>query len=649
MELTKQEHIFDESLARVSVTHQSTHWLILNAQLFSPQAKYATLLETLLQEFIDSLIEQIWDADFDYRRFKSFFEFSLQELNSQLTLFAQKSHEVWFISIKWIIEVYFEREYTASLIGETGLVILRHGKVYYRLDNDVQKRQRISLFSDFLEWDIHNRDQIIICGTQLGHLIDDADIHDIEDVVGIQDKSFAQLLHDLLLERAAPEVIGFQLSHNIIVPTWSQFFAPKKNKYTSFLIDYSKEIWIWVFVMIALFLLVSLIKTYSGQRSDIVLSNGNSWSLVNFSLEDIKRQISSMQWMDASDPAKPVLYRQIVNRLDMLAKSWKLSDDVKALQWIVQSEYDKWFNISRVTDLGTKIYEILPSDKSVFGEPIRLVPWRWSYHIYWSQAAVIGNVSENIKGTMIKYGDSIAWWASACASDLQWAWLYCRNTWWSMLNISKAWATTVKVWWQPYTFPTPIKDVGVFGKTNMYVLTSNSQENAQWIHVIRFPALGSSSTEFRNAMPYAVSWDTNKYMSMSIDGTFVLRWSWLYQLSRDGTTTNLRTIPMKWGDWLWETYGTGTKVFSFANSKYIYLYNPKYQSITVYTSEPLKTNPSNTTIYTLTYFMRLVFSWRTINDLIIMDWANPTAYILDPTWVFKFSLADQLTINEPKR
>jgi hypothetical protein len=72
----------------------------------------------MFQEFFAQLRDYASSEDFEYRRFKNFFEFTLQELNSKLSVFAQKVNNADFFDVRGIIECYYEHEYFASMIGE---------------------------------------------------------------------------------------------------------------------------------------------------------------------------------------------------------------------------------------------------------------------------------------------------------------------------------------------------------------------------------------------------------------------------------------------------------------------------------------------------------------------------------------------------
>jgi hypothetical protein len=55
------------------------------------------------------------------------------------------------------------------------------------------------------------------------------------------------------------------------------------------------------------------------------------------------------------------------------------------------------------------------------------------------------------------------------------------------------------------------------------------------------------------------------------------------------------------------SYSDDVKVLSFFNSSYVFIFDKKNQTFTVYRSNPPKTNDRFTSSYTLSYVMRLQF------------------------------------------
>ncbi|HMT01053.1 MAG TPA: hypothetical protein PKC14_01890, partial [Candidatus Absconditabacterales bacterium] len=102
------------------------------------------------------------------------------------------------------------------------------------------------------------------------------------------------------------------------------------------------------------------------------------------------------------------------------------------------------------------------------------------------------------------------------------------------------------------------------------------------------------------------------FSSFAIDSTFLGRSKAdkkLYQFRRDGASTQLsaRSIKLLGGDKIGEQYSDSIKVLSYLNINFVYLFDKKNQSFTIYKSNPVKSNDRFTTNYNLEYVMRIKF------------------------------------------
>jgi|GEM_PF-1993043 len=144
----------------------------------------------------------------------------------------------------------------------------------------------------------------------------------------------------------------------------------------------------------------------------------------------------------------------------------------------------------------------------------------------------------------------------------------------------------------------------------MYVLTSSpSQGNT---HIFRYQSIGNNPTNLKEPQLYSfASSGSRSLTSMAIDGTFIMRnaaSNQLIQFRRDGVAPQDRVIPVKGGDNIDGAYSaTGISVIAYDNTKYVYLWDAPQQSLTVFISNPSKTNTNQTTSFTLEYVMRLRF------------------------------------------
>lgn len=142
----------------------------------------------------------------------------------------------------------------------------------------------------------------------------------------------------------------------------------------------------------------------------------------------------------------------------------------------------------------------------------------------------------------------------------------------------------------------------------------------------------------------------NGFSAFSIDGTFLL-WSQdakaLYQMSRKsaGQDLSLRPVPLNGGTNIGDGYSENVKPITFTNSKYVYLFDKKNQTFTVYLSNPQKTNDAYTSSYSLDYVMRINFAIpnNSIVDVAVSETdGKQTLYVLHNEGVAKFVLTDYM-------
>ena len=127
--------------------------------------KFVQYQKDILEDFVAEFTNAIKTAEaLDVNDIKSFFEESLQVLNTKLRQFAEKVRDVERFQLKGLIQLVIEEALMSSMIGDVTLMIMREQKVLYTLANSVDMRAKIDVFSDFIEGAIENRDQIIYVG-----------------------------------------------------------------------------------------------------------------------------------------------------------------------------------------------------------------------------------------------------------------------------------------------------------------------------------------------------------------------------------------------------------------------------------------------------------------------------------------------------
>ena len=174
------------------------------------------------------------------------------------------------------------------------------------------------------------------------------------------------------------------------------------------------------------------------------------------------------------------------------------------------------------------------------------------------------------------------------------------------------------------------------------MLLTRYQTNNDWTYA-NFKWWSSYSIE--------ASWvDFWTFSSFSIDGNFYGIADWkIYQFWREDaawTSLRYRKVDVRWSNPLIEKYSSDVKIIASKDSRYIYTYDKSQQLLTVYNSEPNKTNSAKATEFQLVYLFSLKFDieWTTVYDVDIPGntWNRPELYILSSNWVNKVPLYEYL-------
>lgn len=162
-------------------------------KVFSPQRtlschivldtqKFVDFQKDLVQDFLSTIVEVLERPETTFESFKAEFEASLQDLNNKLGIFADKIKDVESFSIRGVVQVFFDSEYVASMVGPVGVMIIRDGKLNYMLSNHVEAGAKINLFSEFVEGETKEGDEIIVLGIPIDTYIDKGDFDTLRDI-----------------------------------------------------------------------------------------------------------------------------------------------------------------------------------------------------------------------------------------------------------------------------------------------------------------------------------------------------------------------------------------------------------------------------------------------------------------------------------
>lgn len=612
--------------------------------------KFVQYQKDLIQEFFADLIN---NYDFsnrsqsEYEKFVKHFEFAIEDLNSKLAVFGQKVKDVHKLEIRWIIEIIYDKTYLASLIWSTSLVIYRDEKLYFSFDNQ-SENNKIDLFSEFIEWDLHNYDKLVLIGTNLGDIVDDQDLENIMDLSWIENKNMIEVFEELLTTRVTTDYIKFIQSTDVSIPSewlgrkimWNNNSNSdwKENALVEFVSKNKYNIFVGLVSLLCFMVTIYLVYSFYQQKQWITLVKDDK-TAINFTIQDVQKDISYFQKLDPSSPDKIKTYKEINDKIALLEQSNKLPNDVYSLKKLLQDNYLQSFNISSVTTLEDKIYSLTSNDVDSIGKPIKITLWKNNYNIWWTKWSIIWVVSDTVLWNNIKPNSPVTYiW---CSSNIQKNWLYCRDASNNIYNITKWWATAVTN--KLNTFPN-ISDIWVYGNNNMYILTNTTW----WVASInRYQIIWTNQNSFKEPINY--TFDNSSFIKvpnkLAVDWSFLFRNSKdksFYQVRRDTkAVVNIRQVSTNWsvneiaGEfWSW------VQVFTFTNSANVYLRDPASKSITTYKSNPIKSNDGNQYNYSLTYLFRLnIQIWNeAISDLTISDWLKPEVYILKSDGIYNIHL-----------
>jgi len=649
MKIYNKKELYIDHSEKWSFSYQKEfeNWLILQSEIVFYHKEYAQYQENLIKEAIEEFESEAIHERFSVIKFKSFFELTLQELNSKLAVFAEKLRLYHKIEIRGFIEFYMDNYYVSSLIGEGSIVIFRNNELFYALHNDATTNKRIDLFAELIEWDLHNSDEILFFGNNISYFTDSEDFGYIGEINGTDERTLIQIIEDTLKERTELSHINLISLH--IIHLEKNTIGLSKNKNPS---AYFENLSYWIkkrrymmsiiwFGIIILSLIGLLLANFFNTNTGIKLTATDSQTEEYFSLAWIKKEIEEFKALDPSAPEKYNMFKNLENKILQLEKDNKLPLDIKQLKNMLISEYQQWFNIETIDELNDRTINFNSTDLLDIGTPIAVFAGK-QLSIAWTAWAMIWVSSNEIRWISQKVGlDTKIWW---CTPNLQSNGLLCFDNNNSIYNITKQTIQSANIW--SWAFEKTIQQIGSFWNSNMYLLVSNPVLNSAGTFVIRYPLSPWTKESFKSAIPYTFSENIpSEVTSMAIDGSFLLRSNkdkTLYQLRRDGVTSKSRKVTIAWWKELYATAWSWVKIISNINSNLVYLYEPTKKILLVYKSNPNKTSDWSKYSYNLKYFFAIQLPQTEIIDITISDSSKPQLYVLTNQWIASIKLYDYI-------
>ncbi|HMT01402.1 MAG TPA: hypothetical protein PKC14_03685, partial [Candidatus Absconditabacterales bacterium] len=461
--------------------------IIIKADIFILADKFVDYQKDIISDCLGTLEEELSKEDLDNKKVKKIFEQELQNLNSKLSVYADKIKTTKKFHIKGIIHIFEDQNYMASLIGDVSVLILRNNKVYYSLSNGNDELAKIDLFSDFIEGEVQVNDEIITIGTNLNTVIDQDDIKELSEILRAENDNHLDFMNELILTRIGEDQLGFLIAEKISYQGGERKSAKEggsNQKITrdlkNTLIKNKLSIIITSFTLLALFLLYNLFQNFSSINTGGAIING-SGAIIDISIEEIKKEIAIFQKLDSASDDKIQKYQDIMDNLTLLEKNNKRPNDVVELKKILNIEYSKGFNIIVLNDLSAdQIISFNDQEIQGLGTPTSIVFDR-NPSVGGTNGALLSIVNNDIRGSLVRFGLQTA--LDECTNNISKNGLYCFSNAGLIYNITRSGIEPVTN--KVGSFPA-IEKLGTYGKGNLYVLTNDPSYTSSGAYIIRY-------------------------------------------------------------------------------------------------------------------------------------------------------------------
>ena len=650
--------------------------------------KFLQYQKDILEEFVADFTNTIRTSEeLDTIDIRDIFEQNLQLLNTKLKQFAEKVRDVERFQLKWVIQLVVDDKLMSSMIGNVSMIVMRDQKTTYSVQNSIDTKTKIDLFSDFIEWNLERDDQILYVWLKFSDVMDAHDLKEMENLLAQEESSdgILSFVEELFTTRVEKSSIWFIISYFVQWPTIKITSSTKwwlKLKWLKWKsMKYMSELWnkvhnsekiqdikrqlsenkiyvvgalLIVLMFIFLYALLSQILNNKNHTNQFQTSNGAYQEL---NLDDLQKEITEFKTLEASSNLKTSTYKEISNKLNFLEEQWKWLEDVATLREQLDENFYDWFNVRQfktTTELNniawknTQILTFNSSDLSKLWTPHSIVVPTNNIMIAWSKWAMIGASSDTSRWTLIDISEQSL---KNCIASLNSNWLYCYNDNGWIYMISKT--GIVPVWTEDWDFRSWIGWIWTFSNRNLYVFNSNIsslgnmiltryQTNSDWTYA-----------NFKGWSPYSVAGsglNLGTFSSFAIDGNF---FGWadgkLYLFRREDvawTTLQYRQINIKWWNPFTDNYSDNIEIITSGNTRYIFIYDKDQQLFTVYNTEKTKMNEENKKWYQLVYMFSLKFDieWIDVYDAAIPAGTadRPELYLLTSQWVNKIALYEYI-------
>jgi len=654
--------------------------------------KFLQYQKDILEEFVANFTNIIKTSEeLDAIDIRDIFEQNLQLLNTTLKEFAEKVRDVERFRLKWIIQLVIDDKLMTAMIWDASMMVMRDQKTAYSIQNTINTKSKIDLFSDIIEWTLERDDQIIYMGLKFDDVMDAHDLKEMENLLAQEESpdEILSFIEELFVSRVEKVNIWFIISYFV---KWSTINIQKPGRWPKLWwiatwesLQYISDLWnkikesellrnvkrqlsenklwaVWTFLVILILIFVySLISQIINSQNHVNKFQTSAWVYIDINLDDLQTAISDFKTLDASSDLKTTTYLDISQKLDFLEGQWKWLEDVASLRAQLDDNFYEGFNVKQfktaaelnnVAWKNTQVFTFNSTDLSKLWTLNSInVPKNNNLMIAWSKWAIIDATSDTSRWTLINTSEQNL---KDCIPSLNSNWIYCYNDNGWIYMITKTWI--VPVWTEDGDFRSWIGWLWTFSNRNLYVFNSNV--SSLWNMLLTRYQINSDWTyaNFKKWSSYSVaaSWvNFWTFSSFAIDGNF---FGWangkLYLFRREDvawTSLEYRQIYIKWWNPFTDKYSDNVKILTSNSTRYIYVYDKNQQLFTVYNTEKTKMNEDNKRWYQLVYMFSLKFDveWLQVYDVAIpsITWDRPELYLLTSEWVNKINLYEYIEVS----
>ena len=651
--------------------------------------KFLQYQKDILEEFVANFTNIIKTSEeLDAIDIRDIFEQNLQLLNTTLKEFAEKVRDVERFRLKWIIQLVIDDKLMTAMIWDASMMVMRDQKTAYSIQNTINTKSKIDLFSDIIEWTLERDDQIIYMGLKFDDVMDAHDLKEMENLLAQEESpdEILSFIEELFVSRVEKVNIWFIISYFV---KWSTINIQKPGRWPKLWwiatwesLQYISDLWnkikesellrnvkrqlsenklwaVWTFLVILILIFVySLISQIINSQNHVNKFQTSAWVYIDINLDDLQTAISDFKTLDASSDLKTTTYLDISQKLDFLEGQWKWLEDVASLRAQLDDNFYEGFNVRQfktaaelnsIAWKNTQVFTFNSTDLSKLWTLNSInVPKNNNLMIAWSKWAIIDATSDTSRWTLINTSEQNL---KDCIPSLNSNWIYCYNDNGWIYMITKTWI--VPVWTEDGDFRSWIGWLWTFSNRNLYVFNSNV--SSLWNMLLTRYQINSDWTyaNFKKWSSYSVaaSWANFwTFSSFAIDGNF---FGWangkLYLFRREDvawTSLEYRQIYIKWWNPFTDKYSDNVKILTSNSTRYIYVYDKNQQLFTVYNTEKTKMNEDNKRWYQLVYMFSLKFDveWLQVYDVAIpsITWDRPELYLLTSEWVNKINLYEYI-------